>query len=158
MVDLAVGVGDLVPPRGDEVSGFADDQGARIPSVAHENAVDVILARYPGAKRSGFMEALRGLIDDMHGLDGDGSPDETWLDDRIVPDAFLIDGDVVIAFEVEVTNPVAKKMATYASLWFHLDCEGVLLRLVHVDRFVSEVELLPQAAWCDHVESHRSAP
>ena len=86
-----------------------------MPSRVHEDLIDRAIAELPGARTSGFREAIERAIDEPHELRGLIS---------IRPDAFLIDREQskIIAIEVEVAHRIPEaKMGLYCDLHWALE-------------------------------------
>ncbi len=126
----------------------------------HEQIIDRLIARVPGARRFKFKQCV---LDAVWGKCGshetkqadDGDEESTYEDcdrcffseqigDAPRPDAFVIDTEnrEVIVYEVEVTHQVSTARALqYADLFWVIDEEYWLVRLIVVDRFEHEAEV-----------------
>lgn len=129
----------------------------------HERIIDRLVASIPGAQRYRFKQAVLDAVWGQCGshetkLADESDSTSTYVEcercefsecfgDVPRPDAFVIDKEnrEVIAYEVEVTHQVSVDRALqYADLFWVIDEEYWLVRLVVVDRFEnrSEVDVL----------------
>lgn len=126
----------------------------------HEREIAKLVSE--GCRVARFRTAILDAVVGKHGshvpiIDGEGSYiacDRCLLKEdtgngKIVPDAFRIDVDrmEIIAYEVEVSNPVSEwKIEKYLDWFWAIDEYEWLLRLVIVNRFGhrSEVDLFAQ--------------
>jgi len=67
-------------------------------------------------------------------------------ENRIVPDAYLIEPNeqIIYVFEIEDTHEIdVSKLRRLAKLWFYLDCEYWELRVFLLDRYLQNWRVLP---------------
>lgn len=98
----------------------------------HRAYVDA-LCTASGVERSGFLAALRSRCPYLDEMCVDGE-----FDSSVVPDAYWIDdaARIVLAFEVEVSNPLSTyKLDVLSELFWILDEDHYLLHLVTIDRY-----------------------
>jgi len=102
----------------------------------HEALVDDVIASTPGAERYKFSRAVANLVGGVDVLREEGA----WPT-HVVPDAFVIEGKTVTAYEIEVhSNMSDVKLVCYADLWCALDVLGFELKLVRVSSTGHRVE------------------
>jgi hypothetical protein len=150
-------------PRPVEPIGVVEPRLERTPrrQSLHEAIIDRLIAATPGAKRFRFKQSILDAVAGKHGdhtpiaAEGSDDPTETYVDchrclmneeagDLPRPDAFTIDAArmEVTAYEVEVTHRVDHdRVSQYADLWWLLDEDYWMLRLVVVDRFENHTEI-----------------
>lgn len=100
------------------------------PGQVHQLRVGELVA--DGAHARGWRAAIKGLV-----------PDECHEEvPKFYPDAFLVDGEDVTAYEVMVTHFVDdEKLVKYADLWFLLNCEFIGLHLIWVTETGDHLEV-----------------
>lgn len=80
-------------------------------------------------------------------------------DNRIIPDAYLVDPKkrIVFLFEVEDTNPISPtKLRKLSEIWFRLDSVGWEMRVFLIDRYMHHWSVLPLSkVW--HTLEHEDA-
>jgi hypothetical protein len=113
-----------------------------MPSKVHEDLVAELVAG--GCRTLGFMGAARKLLAvyepeefKTQGSDGNDLP-------TLRPDAWIMDGETAIAYEVECSNPLESwRLSDYAFAWFVFDAVSVEpdLRLILVDRHGARTEI-----------------
>lgn len=101
-----------------------------MPGRRHDALVEALTKRRPSIQTKGFKEALRKLLFDDWGFERD----ESLAGIRLIPDAYEVEHDLVICWEVEDSHRVSdSKMLDYARLWYGLRDLEIEFRLVIMD-------------------------
>ena len=106
----------------------------------------LLLTLDPRMRLNGFTKELCAAVRLDCGRGEASDLRELILENRIIPDAYLIDADKRTAylFEIEDTHPLSpKKLRKLSQIWFRLDCIDWEMRVFLVDRYLSCWRSLP---------------
>lgn len=105
------------------------------------------LLRFDSRMRvKGFARNLYTAIKKINGEADADDINEILLENRIIPDGYVIDQktQTVYVFEIEDTNPLTmNKLRKLAQIWFYLDCVYWDLKLLVIDRYLTCWRSLP---------------